>query len=38
MLRVSENMVMRRIFAPKRDWVIRECRKLHKEELYDLYC
>ena len=29
---------MRRIFGPKRDEVIRECRKLHNEELNNLYC
>jgi hypothetical protein len=36
-LRVFENSVLRRIFGPKRDEVIREWRKLHKEELTDLY-
>jgi hypothetical protein len=36
-LRVSENRVLRRIFAPKRDKVTREWRKLHNEELNDLY-
>jgi hypothetical protein len=34
--KVSENMVLRRIFGPKRDEVIREWRKLHNEELNDL--
>ena len=29
---------MRRIFGPKRDGVRREWRKLHNEELNDLYC
>ena len=29
---------MRRIFAPKRDEVTGEWRKLHNEELTDLYC
>ena len=33
-----ENRVLKRIFGPKRDDVTRECRKLHKEELNDLYC
>ena len=33
-----ENRVLRRIFGPKRDEVIREWRKLHNEELNDLYC
>jgi len=36
-LRVSENRVLRRIFRPTRDEVTREWRKLHKEELNDLY-
>ena len=33
-----ENRVLRRIFGPKRDEVTREWRKLHIEEIYDLYC
>jgi len=37
-LRVFENRVLRRIFGPKRDEVIREWRKLHIYELNDLYC
>jgi hypothetical protein len=32
---VSENMVLRRIFVPKRDEVTEEWRKLHNEELND---
>ena len=36
-LRVFENRVLRRIFGPKRDEVIREWRTLHNEELNDLY-
>jgi hypothetical protein len=36
-LRVSENRVLRRIFGPKRDEVLGEWRKLHNEELRDLY-
>ena len=36
-LRVFENMVLRRIFGPKRDGVTGEWRKLHNEELNDLY-
>jgi hypothetical protein len=36
-LRVFENMVLRRIFGPKRDEVTEEWRKLHKEELHILY-
>ena len=37
-LRVSENRVLREIFGPKRDEVTGEWRKLHNEELSDLYC
>jgi len=37
-LRVFENMVLRRIFGPRRDEVTREWRRLHNEELNDLYC
>jgi hypothetical protein len=36
-LRVFENRVLRRIFGPKRDKVKRKWRKLHNEELNDLY-
>ena len=36
-LRVFENRVLRRIFGPKRDEVTREWRKLHNEDLNDLY-
>jgi hypothetical protein len=36
-LRVFENRVLRRIFRPKRDYVTGEWRKLHNEELRDLY-
>jgi hypothetical protein len=36
-LRVFENRVLRRKFRPKRDEVTREWRKLHNEELNDLY-
>jgi hypothetical protein len=35
---VFENRVLRRIFVPKRDEVKGEWRKLHNEELNDLYC
>ena len=34
-LRVLENMVLRRIFGPRRDEVTGEWRRLHKEELND---
>ena len=37
-LMVFENRVLRRIFGPKRDEVTGEWRKLHNEELNDLYC
>jgi hypothetical protein len=36
-LRVFENTVLRRIFGPKRDEVTGEWRKLHNEELHNLY-
>ena len=35
-LRVFENMVLRRIFGPKRDEVMGEWRRLQNEELNDL--
>ena len=37
-LRVFENRVLKRIFGPKRDEVTGKWRKLHNEELNDLYC
>ena len=36
-LRVFENRVLRRIFGSRRDEVRGEWRKLHNEELNDLY-
>jgi len=36
-LRVFENRLLRRIFGPKKDEGTREWRKLHNEELNDLY-
>jgi len=36
-LRVFENRVLRRIFGPRRDEVTGEWKKLHNEELNDLY-
>ena len=33
-----ENRALRRIFGPRRDEVTGEWRKLHNEELNDLYC
>ena len=35
--RVFEKWVLRRVFGPKRDEVREEWRKLHNEELSDLY-
>ena len=37
-LRLFENMVLRTIFGPRRDEVTGEWRRLHNEELNDLYC
>jgi len=36
-LRVFENMVLRRMFGPRRDEVTEEWRRMHNEELKDLY-
>jgi hypothetical protein len=36
-LRVFENRMLRRIFGPKRDEVTGGWRKLHNEELHNLY-
>jgi hypothetical protein len=36
-LRVFENRMLRRIFEPKRDEVTEGWRKLHNEELHNLY-
>ena len=36
-LRVFENMVLRRIFRPRREQVTGEWRRLHNEETNDLY-
>jgi len=36
-LRVSENIVLRRIYGPRRDEVTGDWRRLHNEELNDLY-
>ena len=36
-LRVFENMALRRIFGPKRDKVMGDWRRMHNEELNDLY-
>ena len=37
-LRVFENMVLRRIFGPRRDEVTGDWRRLHNEEINVLYC
>jgi len=36
-LRVFESKVLGRIFGPKREEVAERCRRLHNEELHDLY-
>jgi hypothetical protein len=36
-LRVFENRVLRRIFGPRKDEVTGDWRKLHNEELHNLY-
>jgi hypothetical protein len=36
-VKVFENRVLRRIFEPKRDDITRILRKLHNEELHNLY-
>jgi hypothetical protein len=36
-LKVSQNLVLRRILGPRRDEVTGEWRRLHNEELHDLY-
>jgi hypothetical protein len=36
-LRVFENRVLRRIFGPKREEVAGDWRRLHNEELHNLY-
>jgi hypothetical protein len=36
-LKVFEDRLLRRVFGPKRDEVTGEWRKLHKEEINDLY-
>jgi hypothetical protein len=37
-LRVFENKVLRRIFGPRREEVTGEWRRLHNEEIIDMYC
>jgi len=38
MLRVFENIVLRKIFRPKRDEIKGEWEKIHNEKLNNLYC
>jgi len=37
-LKLLENRVLIEIFGPKSDEVTGEWRRLHNDELYDLYC
>jgi hypothetical protein len=37
-LRVFESVVLRRVFGPRRDEVAEDWRRLHNEDLNDLYC
>jgi len=37
-LSVFENMVLRSIFGPRKDEVTEDWRRLHNEELNELYC
>jgi len=34
---VFENRILRKIYGPKEDEITEECRRLYKEELYDLH-
>jgi hypothetical protein len=36
-LKVSENRLLRRIFGPNKDEMVRSWRNLHSEELHNLY-
>ena len=36
-LKMFENMIVRKVFGPKRDEITGEWRRLHNEELHDLY-
>jgi hypothetical protein len=38
MMQVFETKVPRKIFGPKRDKVTQDWRRVHNEELHDLYC
>ena len=35
---VCENKVLKKLFGPKREEITEEWRRLHNEELHDLYC
>jgi hypothetical protein len=37
-LRVFKNRILREVFGPERNKGIGKWRRLHNEELYDLYC
>jgi len=37
MLRVFEDWILRKIFKPQKNKVIGEWRRLHNEEIYNLY-
>jgi UDP-2,3-diacylglucosamine pyrophosphatase LpxH len=34
---VNENMVLRKVFEPKREEITEDCRKLHNERFHDFY-
>jgi hypothetical protein len=36
-LMMFENRVLRRLFGPKREEVVRGCRRLHNQEFHNLY-
>jgi hypothetical protein len=35
---LAHNMVLRKIFGPRKEKVTGYCRRLHNDELHDLYC
>jgi len=35
---LTQNMVLRKIFEPKKNKVRGYCRRMHNDELHDLYC
>jgi hypothetical protein len=36
-LRISENMVLRRLYGPRREEVTGGCKQLHDEQVHDIY-